>query len=104
MKMIQKTALLAAMVASFGASLPASAQFAGQYESDWPRFFNETVRPMMAKMSPADKKKAMEMEIAIKRMEGDHAMSMMKSEVAHRATIEKMRRELEDLIYTRGAF
>ncbi len=101
MKLTQKATLLVALMGALSASVPASAQWAGQYDTDWPRYFSETMRPMMAKMSVADKKKAMEMEMAIKRMEADHTMAMMKSEVAHRATIEKMRRELEDWIFTR---
>jgi hypothetical protein len=98
---LQKMAIASALFGAFAVAAPASAQFAGQYDSDWPRYYTDAVRPMMAKMSAADRKKAMEMEMAIQRMEADHAMSMMKSEMNHRATIQKMRRELEDWVFSR---
>jgi hypothetical protein len=99
---MQKMTVAAALLSAFALNAPASAQFAGQYDSDWPRFFSEMIRPMAAKMSASDKKKAMEMELAIQRMESDHAMSMMKFEMSHRATIQKMRRELEDFYFQKG--
>jgi hypothetical protein len=70
-------------------------------ESTYPNFFAE-MRPMVAKLSAADKKKAMDMEAAIMKMEGDHRMNMTKSTMEHRMAILKMRREYEDFTFSRG--
>ncbi len=99
---LKKMTIAAALMSAFALAAPASAQFAGQYDSDWPRYYSEALRPMVATMNAADKRKVMEMEMAIQRMESDHAMSMMKSELNHRATIQKMRRELEDF-FSKGS-
>lgn len=70
-------------------------------ESKFPTFFAE-MRPMLAKLSAADKKKAMEMEAAVMKMEGDHQMAMTQSTMQHKMAILKMRREYEDFIFGRG--
>ena len=70
-------------------------------ESKFTTFFAE-MRPMLAKLSAADKKKAMEMEAAVMKMEGDHQMAMTQSTMQHKMAILKMRREYEDFIFGRG--
>ena len=70
-------------------------------ESTFPTFFAE-MRPMIAKMPAADKKKAMEMEAGIMKMERDHKMAMNKFAMEHRMAILNMRREYEDFLQGRG--
>lgn len=72
-------------------------------ESSYPTFFAE-MRPMVAKMNAADKQKAMDMEMAIMKMERDHQMAMTKSSMEHKMAILKMRQEYEDLLYSKGGF
>ena len=45
------------------------------------------MRPMIAKMNAVDKKKAMDMEIAIMKMEMNHQMAMTPEEAINAATI-----------------
>ena len=103
-----KLALIALSLAgAIGAATPAAAQsgFAGEYGSDnWTSHYLQHVRPMAMKMPMADKKKAMDMEMAIMKMEADHAMTMTKMSAEHKMSIAKMRRELEELIFSKGAF
>ena len=70
-------------------------------ESSYPAFFAE-MRPMVAKLSVADKKKVMEMEAAIMKIAVKHEMAMTKSTTEHRMAILKMRREYEEFAYSRG--
>ena len=62
------------------------------------------MRPMVAKMNAADKKKAMEMEMAIMKMEGAHDMAITKATMEHKMAIMKMRQEYEDHVYSKGGF
>ena len=96
-----------AIATSIGAAAPAAAQFGwgGEYGSDnWTSHYMQNIRPMMMKMPMADKKKAMDMEMAIMKMEADHAMTMTKMSAEHKMSIAKMRRDLEELIFSKGAF
>lgn len=97
---LAKRVFLAAALAGVAAISVVSAQ-GFVMESSYPTFFAE-MRPMVAKLSAADKKKAMEMEAAIMKMQGDHQMAMTKSALEHRMAILKMRREYEDFAFSRG--
>jgi hypothetical protein len=107
MKRINFTLASLILAGAFGAANPAAAQygFGGEYASDnWAAHYMQHLRPMAMKMPAADKKKAMDMEMAIMKMEADHAMTMSKMSAEHKMTIAKMRRELEELIFSKGAF
>ena len=97
---LAKTALLAISLAGIGAASSVSAQ-GFLTESAYPTYFAE-MRPMVAKLNAADKKKAMDMEAAIMKMEGDHQMMMTNAMLEHKMAILKMRREYEDFAYSRG--
>ncbi len=94
-----------ALASTIGAIAPASAYNDALYGSeDWSRQYMVNVRPMVAKMPMADKKKVMDMEMAITNMQADHSISMMKMDIDHKMSIAKMRRELEEFIVGKGAF
>ena len=99
-----KTALLAlSMIGAMGVATSAMAD-GGFAEADaGSRYFTQ-MRPMFAKMNAADKKKAMDMEMAIMKMESSHEMAMIKATMEHKLAIMKMRQEYEDLIYSKGGF
>ena len=99
-----KTALLAlSMIGAMGMAPSATAD-GGWSESDaGSRYFTQ-MRPMVAKMNAADKKKAMDMEMAIMKMEGAHQMAMTKATMEHKMAIMKMRQDYEDHIYSKGGF
>ena len=99
-----KTALLAlSMIGAMGIATSATAD-GGFAEADaGSRYFTQ-MRPMVAKMNAADKKKAMDMEMAIMKMESAHQMAMGKATMEHKLSIMKMRQEYEDLIYSKGGF
>jgi hypothetical protein len=104
MKRIKTAVIAASLLGALGASLPASAQFAGEYDSDnWSRYYSQVVRPMVTKMPSADVKKVMEMEMAVAKMESEHRATMMKMDSEHKMAVLKMRQQLEDYIYTRSA-
>ncbi len=105
MKSIKLALASLALASSIGAAAPAFAYNDALYGSEqWSRQYMQNVRPMTAKMPIADKKKVMDMEMAISKMEADHNMSMMKMDVDHKMAIAKMRRELEEFIVGKGAF
>lgn len=65
MKLAKRVLLAIALVALVGAAATTSVNAQGFVtESAYPKFFAE-MRPMLAKMSAADKKKAMEMEATV---------------------------------------
>lgn len=99
-----KTALLAlSMIGAMGAASSAMAD-GGFAEADaGSRYFTQ-MRPMVAKMNTADKKKAMDMEMAIMKMETAHQMAMGKATMEHKMAVMKMRQEYEDHVYSKGGF
>jgi hypothetical protein len=104
MKLLKSTVIAASMMTALAASLPASAQFGGEYDSDnWTRYYTQMVRPMIAKMPATEAKKVMEMEMSIAKMESEHRATMMKMDGDHKMAVLKMRQQLEDYIYTRSA-
>lgn len=106
-KNIKLAVIALSLAGAIGAATPAAAQygFAGEYASDnWASHYVQHVRPMAMKMPMVDKKKAMDMEIAIMKMDADHAMTMTKMSAEHKMAIAKMRRDLEELIFSKGAF
>lgn len=105
MKHIKGVLTAMALTGMLGAATPALAVNDALYGSEqWSREYMASVRPLVAKLAMADKKKVMDMEMAIMRMESDHAMTMMKMDTDHKMAIAKMRRELEEFIYGKGAF
>ena len=104
-KFVKSTLIAAAMFATLGSALPASAQFAGEYASDnWQSYYTTVARPMIAKMNAGDVKKVMEMEMALAKMEMAHRATMNKMDLDHKMSILKMRQELESFIFGKGAF
>jgi hypothetical protein len=103
MKSFKNTVLAVALLASAGLSGVVSAE-GGFAEADYGSRYFEQMRPMTMKLSAADKKKAAEMEMAIMKMEADHAMSMAKATMEHKMAIMKMRFEYEAFISGKGAF
>ena len=97
MKQLKHALVAVSMLAGLGAALPASAQvLAGEYAVDhWPRYFSEVLRPMMAKMPMEEKKKVMEMEMAMAKMDLDHRATMVKMENDHRMAMMKARQAME---------
>ena len=84
---------------------PASAYNDALYGSEeWSRQYLQNVRPMVAKMPMADKKKVMDMEMAIVKMQANHSITMMKMDADHKIAIAKMRRELQEFVVGKGAF
>jgi hypothetical protein len=105
MKHVKHALILASILTGLGAALPAAAQspFGGEYTSDnWSRYYEQTARPMIAKMNPSDVKKVMEMEMSLAKMESAHRTTMTKMDLEHKMAILKMRQELESFIYTKG--
>ena len=99
-----KTALLAlSMIGAVGMASTAVAD-GGWSESDGGSRYFTQMRPMVAKMNATDKKKAMDMEMAIMKMETSHQMAMTKATMEHRMAIMKMRQEYDDLVYSKGGF
>ena len=97
---LAKTVLLAISLAGVAATSSVNAQ-GFLTESAYPTYFAE-MRPMVARLSAADKKKALDMEAAIMKMEGEHQMAMTKMTLEHKMAILTMRREYEDFLYGRG--
>lgn len=100
-----KTALIAFSmlgVAGLATTAGANNYFDGEYATSSSYFMQ--MRPMTMKMSAADKRKVMDMEMAIMKMEGDHAMAMTKATMEHKMAIMKMKREYEEFIFAKGAF
>ncbi len=97
---LAKTVLLAMTVAGIGVASSANAQ-GFHVESAYPTYFAE-MRPMVAKLNAADRRKATDMEAAIMKMEGEHRMAMTKATLEHKMVILKMRREYEDFAFRAG--
>ena len=105
MKSFKPLLLAAALLGSVGAATPASAQFGGSYDSEsWNLYYMQSLRPSAAKMAAADKKKVVDMEMAIQKMQADHAMTMIKMDADHKMAMAKMRRQLQEFIVGKGAF
>ena len=105
MKSFKPILLAVALLGVVGAAAPASAQFGGTYDNEsWNLYYKQSLRPSAAKMPAADKKKVMDMEMAIVKMQADHTTTMMKMDTEHKMAIAKMRRELEEFIVGKGAF
>jgi pyruvoyl-dependent arginine decarboxylase (PvlArgDC) len=105
MKHVKRALILASMLAGMGAALPAAAQFGfgGEYASDnWSKYYEQTARPMVAKMTATDTKKVMEMEMGLAKMEVAHRTTMTKMDLDHKMTILKMRQELESFIFSKA--
>ena len=99
-----KTALLAlSMIGAIGLANNAVADGGFSENMSTSGYFAQ-MRPMIAKMNAVDKKKAMDMEMAIMKMEMNHQMAMTKATMEHKMSIMKMRQEYEDHIYSRGGF
>jgi hypothetical protein len=103
MNQLKRSLLALSMLASLGFMAPAMAD-GGASENDVTSSYFQRMRPMIMKMADADKKKAMAMEAAIMKMEGDHAMAMTKASMEHKLAIMKMKREYEEFLYSKGAF
>ena len=105
MKSFKPILLAVALFSAIGATTPSFAQFGGTYDSDsWNLYYMQSLRPNVAKMPAADKKKITEMEMTMLKMQADHDMAMMKMDMDHKMAIAKMRRELQDFIVGKGAF
>ena len=103
MKHVKSALLALSMLGAIGISTPALAD-GGASENEYTSSYFSRMRPMAMKMADADKKKAMSMEAAIMKMEGDHAMAMTKATMEHKMAVMKMKREYEDFLYGKGAF
>ena len=103
MKQVKAALLALSMLGAVGITAPAFAD-GGASENEFTSSYFSRMRPMAMKMADADKKKAMTMEAAIMKMEGDHAMAMTKATMEHKIAIMKMKREYEDFLYSKGAF
>jgi hypothetical protein len=102
MKHLKSALIAASLFAAMGAALPTSAAsgFGGEYASDnWYSYYQQASRPMMTKMTAADVKKVMEMEMALAKMEANHHAAMTKMEIDHKMTVIKMRQELEQFVF-----
>jgi hypothetical protein len=103
MKSVKVALLALSMMGGLGLASNAFADGGFSENDAGSRYFTQ-MRPMVAKMSAADKKKAMEMEMAIMKMETAHQMAMTKATMEHKMSIMKMRQEYENHIYSAGGF
>jgi hypothetical protein len=103
MKSVKVALLALSMMGALGMSSGAMADGGFSENDAGSRYFTQ-MRPMVSKMSAADKKKAMDMEMAIMKMETAHEMAMTKATMEHKMAIMKMRQEYEDHIYSKGGF
>lgn len=103
MKSVKVALLALSMMGAMGMATSATAD-GGFSENDYTSRYFSQMRPMIAKMNAVDKKKAMDMEMAIMKMEMNHQMSMTKATMEHKMAIMKMRQEYEDHIYSKGGF
>lgn len=103
MKSVKVALLALSMMGAMGMAPSASAD-GGFSENEYTSRYFSQMRPMIAKMNAVDKKKAMDMEMAIMKMEMNHQMAMTKATMEHKMAIMKMRQEYEDHIYSRGGF
>lgn len=103
MKSVKVALLALSMMGAMGMAPSASAD-GGFSENEYTSRYFSQMRPMIAKMNAVDKKKAMDMEMAIMKMEMNHQMAMTKATMEHKMSIMKMRQEYEDHIYSRGGF
>lgn len=103
MKSVKVALLALSMMAATGMSTSALADGGFSENMSASSYFTQ-MRPMVAKMNAADKKKAMDMEMAIMKMESAHQMAMGKATMEHKMAIMKMRQEYEDHIYSKGGF
>lgn len=103
MKSVKVALLALSMMGAMGMTTSAVAD-GGFSENDYTSRYFLQMRPMVAKMNAVDKKKAMDMEMAIMKMEGAHSMAMAKATMDHKMAITKMRAEYEEFIFSKGGF
>jgi hypothetical protein len=103
MKSVTTAVLALSMMSALGMAGSALADGGFSENETASRYFTQ-MRPMVARMNAADKKKAMDMEMAIMKMESSHQMAMGKATMEHKMAIMKMRQEYEDHIYSKGGF
>lgn len=100
MKSVKTAILVLSLVGSLGIAPMASAD-GGFAEADFGTSYFLQMRSIMMKLNAADKKKAADMEMAIMKMETEHAMAMTKASMEHKMAIMKMRQEYESFIFSR---
>lgn len=103
MKSVKVALLALSMAGALGMATSAVAD-GGFSENMGAAGYFAQMRPMVGKMNAADKKKAMDMEMAIMKMESSHQMAMTKASMDHKLAVLKMRQEYEDHIFSKGGF
>lgn len=103
MKSVKIALLALSMVSVMGMATSAAAQ-AGSSSHEYMSSYFTQMRPMVAKMSVSEKQTAVDMEMAIMKMEMTHQMAMTKAKAELQMAIIKMRQEYERYIFSKGSF